>query len=104
MTEYECRNPKCHMHRFMSSKTMYECPVCHDKGGDEDGYELELMNISEEKEYQAAWNEEIAREAAAMYGPQAYLDHHNVSFGEPECFSCGIEIDTREGMYCEWCD
>ena len=96
MIEYECRNPRCHMHRFMSSKTLYQCPVCHEAGSDED-----LVNVSEEKDFQKAWNEEIAREAAAMYGQQAYLDHMNVSHEPLECFGCGIEI--QHGSRCEWC-
>ena len=94
MTEYECRNPNCHMHKFLSRNTLYQCPVCQD-GSDED-----LVNISEEKEYQASWNEEIAREAAAMYGQQAYLDHMNVSFEVNECFGCGAPC---EGTRCEYC-
>ena len=87
------------MHRFMSSRTLYQCPVCHEAGSDED-----LVNISDEKDYQTAWNEEIAREAAAMYGHQAYLNHHNVSFEQNECFGCGIALSPAQGNRCEWCE
>jgi len=47
----------------------------------------------DEAEYNRLWQQEIAREAGAMYGMQAYHDHmgYSVEFDpeEDDCFACG---------------
>ena len=57
--------------------------------------------VVEDTEYNDAWRREIAREAGAMYGMQAYHDHmgYDVDLGadEGECISCC-------GRGCHICD
>lgn len=40
------------------------------------------------EEYDRSWRREIALEAGAMYGRQAYYDHVGVSTSSEECYSC----------------
>ena len=58
-------------------------------------------NVAQEQDFNRSWQNEIAREAGAMYGMQAYHDHmgYDVEF-DPEdgdCFACG-------GNGCGRCD
>jgi uncharacterized protein YbaR (Trm112 family) len=97
---YQCKNSECPLDELTSISETLACPTCHEK--------LSIVvsskdrnNVRAQQEEDRAWREEIANEAGAMYGYQAYLDHHNVSFGDNECFGCGITIS--QGTRCEWC-
>jgi len=48
-------------------------------------------DIEEEEAFNRSWRNEIAREAGAMYGMQAYHDHmgYSVEFEPDDCFACG---------------
>jgi len=68
----------------------------------QDSVELDHDDDEEDEEaYNRAWQMEIAREAGAMYGQQAYHDHmgYDVEFDpdEGDCFACG-------GHGCGRCD
>ena len=49
-------------------------------------------NVAQEQDFDRSWQREIAREAGAMHGMQAYHDHmgYDVAFnqGDGDCFAC----------------
>lgn len=80
---------------------MLYCETCSTQIEASNGAHEEEEADSEEEEYNRSWQREIAREAGAMYGMQAYHDHmgYDVEF-DPEdgdCFACG-------GNGCGRCD
>ena len=53
--------------------------------------DLDIFNDTvQEQEYNRSWQREIAREAGAMHGMQAYHDHmgYTVESGAEDCFAC----------------
>jgi hypothetical protein len=80
---------------------MLYCETCSTQIEASNGAHEEVEEDSEEEEYNRSWQNEIAREAGAMYGIQAYHDHigYDVEFDpeEGDCFAC-------DGRGCHRCD
>lgn len=97
MPKYKCPNRECEM---VEMTLKYDdttlCPMCDTRLKRIDKATRKQETVEDNK----AWREEIAREAAAMYGRQAYDDHMGVSFPTNECVGCGAPC---RGLRCEYC-
>lgn len=104
--DYKCECHECATDSKAEGK-LVEHHVNYDNGQlycDTCSTQIEASNGAHEEEeesFNRSWQMEIAREAGAMYGMQAYHDHmgYDVEFDpeEGDCFACG-------GNGCNRCD